>query len=366
MRYRVTGLAMSVLLGVTACSAEEPATPGESPLISAIEETNTLVLELGETYHRLLRDCMALREFQVHPQWLNEPVESLYGPILSLPQEPPGYSLIPEPAVAAENGFGVWASTAPDPRREQPDEFSAMNETYRDSYLRAMYGDDLVDNLDPDFGVFSGDGQDVVASLRMAAEDARSGDAAHPVGGCYAEVTDQVFADPDEFTPGDYSGGLPGMGFWPDLFHGSGIAEEFEIAMEPTWREWNDCTVAEGYDPLTVDAEGSEIQGYVRLFYRTPAELAAEAGEFADEIEEQFAAVPVAKGAPWPYEEAKRQEFAYAAAAAECGETVGLWSALDTGWDELLAVRGPDLEAEVFAYRQAVSESLTEAQGLLK
>ncbi|MFD0556666.1 hypothetical protein FB566_1911 [Stackebrandtia endophytica] len=374
MRTRsLTAGACAAALALTGCAAAEPAATEEAdPLQAALYEAADLFDELVDVYYRVMISCMEGRGYEVHSP-------SLYSGAMQwsvdadLPENPPGYADIPTVAEADENGFGVGQRFEPS-ARYQDTAFADMPFEYQDAYYRDLYGDDVVDNLSPDHGAFTGDAdgqivQDIDASLASMADEGRHGSSDWTAGGCYAEITDQIFVEPPEDRLADYSGGLPGLGYRPDIYAGGRSTEEYEVAVQEVRDEWAGCTADRGHDYVELTPSTNELRIYVSLFYQSVSDYLKPFEEvpagMGDTYREQVRNSPIPDGAPWPYEQAFEHEIAYAVDAAECGEEVGLRETLQVEWDAAFERVSDEFEVQVFSWLEAVRDALGKAQALL-
>lgn len=361
-------------LALTGCGAPEPAAEEETNrLQAALYEAADLFDELVDVYYRVMISCMEGHGYEVHSP-------SLYSGALQwsvdaeLPETPPDYVSIPTVVEAGENGFGIGQRHEPSARYYQDTAFEDMSFEYQDAYYRDLYGDDVVDSLSPDYGAFTGDAdgqmvQDIDASLASMADEGRHGYSDWTAGGCYAEITDQIFVKPPEDRLADYSDGLPGPGYRPDVYAGGRSTEEYEVAVQEVRDEWAGCTADRGHDYVELTSSTNELRIYVELFYQSGSDYLKPYEDMppgmGDGYREQVEASPIADGAPWPYEQAFEHEIAYAVDAAECAEAVGLRETLQAEWDAAFERVADEFEVQVFSWLEAVRDALGKAQALL-
>jgi len=371
-RILIAGVCAATL-SLTGCTAEDPATAEEvSPLQAALYEAGDLYDELVEVYYRVLVSCMEGRGYEVHSPSLLSGASS-WSDDFELPENPPDYASIPTVAKASENGFDIGQRYEPTARHYQDTSFEDMAFEYQDAYYRDLYGDDLVDNLSPDYGGFGMDEdgqmvQDIDFTLAAMATDGRSDSSDWTTGGCYAEVTDQIFAEPSGEELADYSGGLPGLGYRPDFHAGGRSLEEYEAAVQDVRDEWSACVAGRGHDYIELTIYATEVMTYVALFYQSVSDYLKPYGNMPhgdDSFEEQVRNSPIADGAPWPYEQALEHEIAYAVDAAECAEDVELRETLTVEWDAAFEKVADEFEIKVFSWLDAVRDALGKAQALL-
>lgn len=376
MRMRTwTSIGVVAALVLTACSGTEPEAADETGELQAVlNEAFAAHSELADVYHRVLIKCMAEAGYEVHSPKLEEPGSLAWGgEEPELPADPPDLTDIPTVAESEENGFGVGQYVPERVRTYEDSDFERMNDEYRDRYYRDLYGGDVVDNLSDDVGGFTQDDggqtvQDLDQTFYMMADMGRGSEADWESGGCHREVTDAIFApagDVDEVP--DYTRGLPGLGYKPDVFAGGRSMEEYESAVFDVRQDWSKCVADRGHDYIELETYAQSVRTYVELFYWSKADYLERVGggpnqsELADSIDE----IPVPDGAPWPHEVALEHEMAYAVDAAECADEVELRANLSSEWDATFDVVADEFESQVYAWHDAVRESLGKAQAVL-